>query len=406
MKHLIEVSGGKVIIRPHPGQQMALDSKARFTFVIAGTQSGKTSIEPVWLCREIDRCGDGDYLAVTATYDLFKLKFLPEMLTFFTRLGYQYAASDRVIWRGGVRIILRSANVPGGLESATVKAAVLDECGQDTFRLASWEAVLRRLSISGGRVFAGTTPYNLGWLKTQVYDRWVAGDRDYNVIQFKSTMNPEFPLTEYERAKNTLPDWKFQMFYNGEFSRPAGMIYPDFSELNIIDDTFELSPHWPRYMGVDFGAVNTAKLWAAYNPDTECLYVYRESLNGDKTTAEHVEEARRYEQISGAWGGAPSESQQRMDWAAAGLHVRQPPIADVEAGIDRVIAGLKRCKIFVFRRCVGLIDQFGTYSRETDEAGIVTEKIKDKNDYHYLDALRYLFIGVSGGSGIVSYRQI
>ena len=77
-----------------------------------------------------------------------------------------------MIWKGKkeqqCRIVLRSANAEGGLESLTGKAAVLDECGQDDFTLEAWEAIQRRLSLSRGRVLGGTTPYNLGWLKTQI----------------------------------------------------------------------------------------------------------------------------------------------------------------------------------------------------------------------------------------------
>ena len=35
-------------------------------------------------------------------------------------------------------------------------------------------------------------------------------------------------------------------------------------------------------------------------------------------------------------GGAKSEVQPRLDWRAVGVRVQEPPIPDVEAGIDRV----------------------------------------------------------------------
>ena len=38
------------------------------------------------------------------------------------------------------------ANDPDSLESATAKAAWLDEAAQNKFKLDSWEAILRRLS--------------------------------------------------------------------------------------------------------------------------------------------------------------------------------------------------------------------------------------------------------------------
>lgn len=388
---------------PHPGQQQALDSTARFTFIIAGTQSGKTSFGPVWIAREIKRCGAGDYLAVTSSYDLFKLKMLPEMQHLFVdQMRWTWLASDRVIEdkSGKVRIILRSANAEGGLESATAKAAWLDECGQDDFRLASWEAVQRRLSLSQGRVLGTTTPYNQGWLKQQVYDRWRAGDPDYRVIQFRSTMNPAFPLAEYERAKRTLPTWKFDMFYNGQFTRPAGMIYSDFDETTQVIAPFDIPPSWPRYVGIDFGAVNTAMIWIAHNLERDVYVVYREYLFGSRTTEQHAQIALEYAKHENVivWsGGAKSETQQRMDWNAAGVPVSEPVIADVEAQIDRVIGLMKTKRLFICNNCSGLLDEIGTYSREVDDLGQPTEKIKDKETFHRLDALRYAVLAITTG---------
>lgn len=411
MAALTEIHGSKMTLNLHPGQTKAWDSQARFVFVIAGTQSGKTSFGSWWLHREIQRCGSGDYLVVTATYDLFKLKLLPEMLTTFCdvlrREGWTYSASDRVITDGTTRIILRSANAPGGLESATVKAAWLDECGQDDFRLESWEAVLRRLSLAQGRVLGTTTPYNLGWLKSHIFDRWRAGDSDYEVIQFKSTMNPAFPRAEYDRAKTTLPAWKHAMFYDGEFSRPAGLIYEDFDEAVHVIRPIPLDELWPVYVGLDFGAVHTALIWLARDT-RNVYYVFRESLTGGLSTPEHAKHARAIAQgrRSVTWyGGSGSETQQRMDWHAAGVRVQEPPVGDVEAGIDRVIALLRERRLFVFDTCSGLRDELMTYSRELDAAGQPTEKIRDKETYHRLDALRYVVAGATVTGGRARVRE-
>jgi hypothetical protein len=241
---------------------------------------------------------------------------------------------------------------------------------------------------------AGTTPYNLGWLKTQIFDKWRGGDPDIQVIQFKSTMNPSFPVAEYERARRTLPTWKFEMFYNGNFSRPAGMIYEDFNQSHIIPP-FDVPLEWARYLGVDFGAVHTSKIFIAQDPASKLYYLYRESLEGGKTTQEHVTAVKQYnERNLQSWGGAKSETQQRLDWAAAGLLVREPVIWEVESGINRVIALLKEKKLFIFNNCTGIIDEFGTYSRELDANGQSTEKIKDKATFHRLDALRYVASGL------------
>lgn len=403
----------KASLHLHKGQTRAWASMRRFIFIVAGTQSGKTTFGPWLLWRETERLGPGDYLAVTATYDLFKLKMLPEMLKVFTQHlpDWRWVSGDRMLVKGKgdnqYRIILRSANAPGGLESATAKAAWLDECGQDDFRLESWEAVLRRLSLSQGRVFGTTTPYNLGWLKTEIYDRWRAGDPNYDVIQFRSTENPRFPMEEYNRAKATMPTWKFNMFYNGEFTRPAGLIFGDYVDEYVEKGGHKVHPfhipaNWPRYVGVDFGAINTAMIWIAFDPDKQVYYVYRESLQGDRTTNEHAAEALKLAKTENVirWvGGNRSEKQQRWDWQAANIPLEPCQIIEVEPGIDRVISLFKQRQMFVFDSCTGLRDELGTYSRVLDQRGQPTDVIKDKDRFHHSDALRYCVSVLDGMYG-------
>jgi hypothetical protein len=84
------IPGGELVYHLHPGQARAWRSGRRFVFILAGTQGGKTSFGPLWLYREIQTRGPGDYLAVTSTYPLLRLKMLPEFLRLFRdtlRLG-------------------------------------------------------------------------------------------------------------------------------------------------------------------------------------------------------------------------------------------------------------------------------------------------------------------------------
>ena len=168
---------------------------------------------------------------------------------------------------------------------------------------------------------------------------------------------------------------------------------------------FPVPAHWKRYIGMDFGGVNTATLVVAEDPDTQEAYVTHERLEGEKTTAQHATAA--LELVAGtrfvrAWGGAPSEGQWRRDLQAGRLTVHRPPVVDVEQGIDRVIGLWKTRRLFVFSTCAGLLDELGTYSRPTDEDGTVLEGIKDKHRYHRLDALRYVCAGLTGGPAIVA----
>lgn len=409
VKDLIEINDGKLTLNFHFGQTRAWESEARFPFIIAGTQSGKSAFGPWWLWREIESKGLGDYLAVTATYDLFKLKMLPELQKVFGVYipGWEYRASDRVLSDGKSRIILRSADAEGGLESATVKAAWLDECGQSKFKLGAWEAIQRRLSLYGGRALGTTTPYNSGWLKTEVYDRWKAGDKDFDVIQFKSTMNPAFPKEEYARMKDSMPSWKFKMFYDGEFEKPVGLIYDCFIDALHTCPRFTIPDKWQRYLGLDFGGVNTAGVFYAAEPNTDRYYLYRAYKSGSKTAAEHVRDLMRDEpMIPFAVGGSPSEGQWRDEFKAAGLPVRQPDIKEVEVGIDRVYEAHRKNQIIVFDDLKEYLDEKHTYARKLNAQGEPTEEIEDKETYHFMDAERYIVGFLKRKSGKMTSQKI
>jgi hypothetical protein len=394
---LLQRTGSTLKINFHPGQTKAWDAEQRFVFVFAGTQSGKTTFGGWWLLREIERKGDGDYLAVSATYDLFKLKMLPELLQIFCGYvgGWEYHKTDRTLVKGKKRIILRAATSEAGLESATAKAAWLDECGQDDFGVGAWEAVLRRLSLEQGRVLGTTTIYNLGWLYSQVYQRWLKGDKDYYIVQFDSTMNPSFPKEEYLRAERTMPRWKFEMQYRGNFSRPAGQIYDVFDPERDVVPPFQIPPYYRRYGGLDFGGVNTAALCYAENPDTKQLYLIKEYLEGEKVSSEHATDLKPWG--AGLWvGGSASEEQWRKEFRKGGLPIREPAIKDVEVGIDRVYAVHKQRGLLVFDTCSLYLDEKGRYARELDDFGQPTDKIKDKSKFHLMDAERYILGFIRG----------
>jgi hypothetical protein len=277
------------------------------------------------------------------------------------------------------------------LESATIKAAWLDEAGQAAFRLGSWEAIQRRLSIHQGRALITTTPYNLGWLKTQIYDRWAAGDTDYDVIRFDSIENPAFPREEFERARRTLPQWKFDLFYRAQFTRPAGLIYDCFDDQANTCPRFAIPAEWFHFLGLDFGGVNTAGVFLAEDPKSRKVYVYREYFGGGRTAAGHAQELLRGEPgVPVTAGGAKSEQQWRDEFAAAGLPVYEPTIHGVEVGIDRVYGAFQERRLVIFADLHGLLDELRSYSRVVNDLWEATEEIESKEHYHRLDALRYI----------------
>lgn len=441
-RHLLNELGQPVPF--HVGQEWIYDADTRFVIMAAGSQGGKTSFAPVWMAREIygegvfgeNRArvltapgrGRGDYLAVAPTYDLFKLKMLPSMLAIFEdKLGLgRYwpggniieladpetgaflgkRVSDPKMWG---RIILRSANAEGGLESSTANAAWLDEAGQSGFAISEWRAVLRRVALKLGRVLITTTLYDFGWIEQEFIDplaehgtkqvetsergeaeRTVERERDVTLVQFDSVINPEYPMQEYRRAEATMPADEFARQYRGRAVKSRFLIYDVFDWKHVIPD-FELPADWPHYIGLDFGGVHTAAVKFAENPKTKDLYLFMEYLEGGRTAKEHAAALASGERaVPFTVGGAKSEGQWRLEFASGGLPVYAPVIVDVNVGIQRVYAQLKLRKLFIFESCTGTIAQIGKYHRKRDKAGNITDEIDDKAIFHYLDAIRYI----------------
>lgn len=417
---------GVLRIYLHEGQRPAWESQARFVFMIAGKQSGKTVFGPLWLFKVIQALGAGDYLAISATFDLFKLKLLPVMKQFFVHdLGIaRYWAGDRVLelcdpqtgefgakfghehelmWG---RIILRSADSEEGMQSTSAQAAWMDEPG--LYDSGVWKNVRGRLSLAAGPALGTTTPYDLAWLKQQVYDPWVKGDPEIDVIQFSSRLSPFFPDEEYESLRRTMQAHQFKMDYDAEFGRPPASIYE-----NFIDDLRENGGHkvkrfvipreWVRMVAIDPGVVNPGKIWAAYDPDEDVYYIYRGEKGGKRRTSkEHakydVQRARENGERVIWWAvGAKSEKYWREDYRDAGAEgVREPPVRDVEEGIDRGVTLITQHRVFVFEDEYEFIDEVLRYSRVIKN-GEVTKEIKDKATFHLMDAYRYFAVQVVKG---------
>jgi hypothetical protein len=397
----------------HPGQWEAWDSIKRFVFVTAGTQGGKTSFGPHWLHREIYHPtigrGAGDYLAVTGSYDLFKLKMLPALRNLFehvTRDG-RYWSGDKVIelrdpatglfhakrsddtmWG---RIVLRSAESGGGLESSTASAAWLDECGMSSFTAETWRAIRRRLSLKRGRILGTTTLYVLyNWLRT-LYDEWAQGRQDLEFVHFASILNPSFPKEEYDEALQEMPEHVVNMQYRGLYDKPPGMIYDAFNSELCVIPAFSVPADWPSYGGMDYGGVNTVCGHIRKHPTKNDYYLTREYHEGGRTAKRHATDLSAWN-CSLWFGGAKSEGQWRDEFRAAGLPVQEPKVSDVWLGINRVYGLMKQDRLYIFDSCEKTLGQIGTYSRKMNKATgePVQDEIANKKEYHYLDMLRYV----------------
>lgn len=356
--------------------------------MIAGTGGGKSWFGPIWLYREIQRNPKDNFLVVSPTYPMFQRIVLPhtkEFLDSITRGEYRVGERIYYLPTGG-RVFFGSADNPFSLEGVHVRAAWLDEAGQ--MRREAWDVILRRVGFHRGRVLLTTTPYNLGWLKTEVFDRWRAGDKDYSVVQFPSILNPTYPREEFDRARATLPDWKFRMFYLGQFARPEGLVYQEFDPGRHVVDPFEIPPNWRRIVGIDFGYNNpTAAIWLAINPDG-VVYAYREYYQRGKLPDESAKDIKA---LSGdehieVVACDPSEPAAIEQYRRLGLRAKAAN-NEVREGIEAVIALMRSNRFFVFRGLANLLDELENYRWVEKHEQLRDEPMKEYD--HAVDALRY-----------------
>lgn len=397
----------------HSGQRAAYGSDHRILLVIAGAQSGKTRIGPRLMLQRMQRSGPGVYAMVAPTYALMERQALPMFLAAFDGLG-DYQSQRRVFAFSSLglrRLFGRDdepctiqfgyAENPNSLESVTLSGVWADECGQREFKRETFENLIhRRLAVKRGWFIATTTPYEPSGPLKELYDRGVQNlDPEIGVVSFTSIENPAYPRESWDKALAELPEWKFDMFHRGRFTRPAGQVYDCFDEAKNKCARFPVPREWRRLFGQDYGAENTATVMAAEDPETGRYFVYATLLQPGMSIPDHAEALLEHKDSVGCrlhgWGGNPAEEGWREAFRAHGVNVHKPGVWEVAYGIQQVYRAFKAGRLVVFEDLHRLLDEIWGYSYRVDPAtGERSETIEDKSRYHRLDALRALCVGL------------
>lgn len=382
-----------------------------------------------------------DYIVAGPTLSILANKALPEFLKLFPDDGvfgrYDKAKNKYHLLPYGSEQLFGfvtectvhfgyAAN-PESLAAMTAKAAWLDEAGQVQFKRDSYEEILSRLIISGGRILITTTAYvSTGWLR-ELYEQAKSGDPTIGLANFKTS---DLGLVLWKKgnraimrmvrdARKRLPSWKFLMWYEGAFTRPPGAIYDCFEgDVDKVDrhtvERFAIPDDWSLFWGMDFGPVHTCVLMFAQEPKTEKLFCYASYLpaeagDGKRSYEEHVTAmkmksmqsmaSKTYREPVKVYGGAKNEDAQRVQYNRLGIKVRAPRFEnDVVTQIECTYAALKEGKFVIFNDLPGPIREMLGYTYKVDEDHNVDEtKIQDKEKMHRMDALRYVMSSVFPG---------
>ncbi len=406
----------KIEIDLIPGQgRLLADCRARTLAAIAGTGGGKTQIGYWWLKTRMEMYPGYAWGLAEPTHNMLAKIILtspdpnrPDLITWLRQQGFNpvYHAVDKIITCGDWgKVYLGSADNPDSMQGAAVKGYWLDEAG--LMSLIAYQTALQRVSLFDGQVLITTTPYNRGWLKTEVYDK---AEGDYlHVERWTSIDNPAFPKHVYEEMQSgptAMQPHRFRMMYMAEFERPVGMIYSSFDSEKCAITPFKIPASWPRYVGMDYGPVNTAVIWFAKSSvkykgwPVGTMFGYREYLEGNKSIAQHVKDLKRLSKGEPIQrkvaSGLPSERQWRREFMQLGWNLQECKITDVEVGIDKVFALHTQDKLVYFKTMRHTLSQKEEYRRKLDESQQPTEVIDNKAQFHFMDAERYIQADLAG----------
>lgn len=175
---------------------------------------------------------------------------------------------------------------------------------------------------------------------------------------------------------------------------------------DVVVRPFEIPDHWKRMYAMDVGWNRTACLWGAFDPESDCLYIYDEHYMGEQHPSVHASAIRsRGEWLKGVidpasrgrsqYDGTQLLNQYRRE---QGLKVTEAKNA-FEPGIQMVHQRLAAGKLKIFSHCINIQKEYNVYRRNLKGA-----IIKEKD--HLLDCLRYIVLNSEKASTRTQFKTI
>lgn len=258
--------------KPHGQQVRVLESKARWTVVLAGVRGGKTySCAAAFLHRiyndlhsgkantAVPETGDRyrrprlHYWVCAPTYDLLKepRRYLMQLIP---PSSVECFYEGRELWlAGGILIEFKSTDNAKALVSVGLNGVWLDEA--DRIESDAWRGQLStRLSDKQGWGIFSSTPYaaRAGFLFQDFISQAHDPERNIEYITWRFVDNIYNALPEWKAAKLRLPDRYFRREYEASLDAFVGLVY-ELSQDHIVDIAPKRQAFKQVIAGVDWG---------------------------------------------------------------------------------------------------------------------------------------------------------
>lgn len=251
---------------------------------------------------------------------------------------------------------------------------------------------LTRTNTTGGGTMMTFTPL-LGF--SEVVERFLR-EKPPGTHVTKMTIRDvdHYTPLQIEQITAAYPAHERQARANGDPVLGSGAIFPVDAE-SLYDDITELSRHWPRICGLDFGWDHpTACVWIAHDRDADCMHVYDTYRAKEETPAVHSAAIRaRGDWIPVAWPhdglqhDKGSGMQLAAQYKALGVRTTEEKATfedgsnGVEAGVMEMLDRMRTGRLKVAKHLADWFDEFKLYHRKDGQV------VKKRDDL--LSATRY-----------------
>ena len=424
---------------PLPYQDAFHEAVERWRIIIGGRRSGKSLAAMHELLRHALTTPDANAWWVSPTLSDARevgWEMLLEALEPVRHLVEHVNQVRMQIWfRNGSRITLKGAESERALRGRSLTLVVIDEAAYISESI--WRKCIRpALSDRHGRAVLCSTPDGRNWLARQ-WDFAQVRPKAWATFHWPSWINPMLLADDLQDARDSLSEEEWAQEYGAEFVTRAGRVYPGFGAGNAIDPFSPRASEWNVYIALDPGyATHAAVVFFAVRVEDDHVIdgkpevvqfdeLYLTHRDVDEILADIQRVLRRHgldttdvQYVYTDPAANAAESTSGISPAAiirrAGYRVRnrkseiKPGLALVRSFILRA-AGVRR--FLVTRNCVETIRSLTNYAYAMGRNGQpLEEPLKDRENDHLADAVRYAFINKFGfharDEGTLSVRML
>ena len=395
----------------------------RNRWVFGGNRSGKTecgAVETVWLARGIHPYRTNrDNIScwvVSVSQQVQREVAQQKILHYLNRSWIREVSmisGSKTSPEYGVIDYLIIENVFGGTSKIAFKSC---EAGRDKFQGTSLDFVWfdeeppqdiyqecrMRVLDRQGHIFGTMTPLKgLSWVYDEIYLNVHQSDEVwYEFMEWSD--NPYLNPSEVDFMTASMSSDMLNSRRYGRFSAGYGLVYPEFSELNVIEPR-DIPPDWQDGISIDPGLNNPLSChWYARDYDGN-VYVIAEHYEAGRDVTYHAKRIKeisdmlgwkrdKYGRLSALMDSAANQKTLNGTKSVAelfneqGITVNTRVNKSLYTGINKVKAMLKPLngvpKLYIFSSCVNMIREIKGYFWGNGDAPI-------KRDDHAMDELRY-----------------